>query len=115
MRAESAQFMNPEHQYGKRYAKDDSIVSRRIGSEFLLVPIRKTKGEVDSIFSLNEVAARVWELIDGTKFIRDISAVIAGEYDVDPDRARKDVIELVTQLEGVGAVKEVPNGLSAHP
>ena len=57
------------------YKKSDSIVSRRIADEFILVSIRQNVGDLESIYTLNETAARIWELIDGkrldtSKFIR---------------------------------------------
>lgn len=78
-----------------RPRRSDAVVSRRIAGETILVPIKSTAGELDDIFTLNEVASRVWELADGARTINAIAAVIASEYDVAPDTALIDTRELV--------------------
>ena len=56
----------------KVYKKSDSIVSRKIADEFILVPIRQNVGDMESIYALNETSARIWELIDGKIKVRDM-------------------------------------------
>ena len=91
----------------KRFARSDSIVSRSIAGECILVPIRQKGEDVDSIYALNEVASRVWELIDGERTMEEVGDHIVAEYDVAPEVAEQDMVELLMQLESVGAVKEV--------
>ena len=88
------------------FVKNASIVERKIGDEFILVPIRQRAGEVESIYTLNEVAARVWELIDGQRRAGQIRDTIVAEFEVTPDEAEADVLEFLGQLAHVGAVKE---------
>ena len=88
------------------FVKDDSIVARKIGEEFILVPIRQRAGEVESIYTLNEVAARVWELIDGQRRASDLRDTIVAEFEVGPEEAEADVLEFLGQLQQVGAVNE---------
>jgi hypothetical protein len=90
----------------KRFAKEPSIVSRQIGDEFILVPIRQRAGEVESIYTLNEVAARVWELLDGHRPLAGICDTIVAEFEVEPEEAETDVVEFVAQLAHAGAVRE---------
>ena len=56
----------------QRYRKDESVVSRKIADEVILVPIRKNVGDLESIYTLDEVGARIWELIDGIRSLADI-------------------------------------------
>ena len=88
------------------FVKDDSIVARKIGEEFILVPIRQRAGEVESIYTLNEVAARVWELIDGQRRAGDIRDTIVAEFEVGAEEAEADVLAFLGQLQQVGAVNE---------
>ena len=90
----------------KVYKKSDSIVSRKIADEFILVPIRQNVGDLESISTLNEVAARVWELIDGKMKVREIKDKIVEEFEVTPQQAEKDLIEYLQQLEGIEAIIE---------
>ncbi len=47
---------------------------------------------------LNEVGTRMWELIDGTRSVRDIVKAIESEYDVSLEQAARDVDDLIQQL-----------------
>ena len=90
----------------KVYKKSDSIVFRKIADEFILVPIRQNVGDLESISTLNEVAARIWELIDGKKKVREIKDKIVEEFEVTPEEAEKDLMEYLKQLEGIKAIIE---------
>lgn len=89
----------------KVYSKSDSIVSRKIADEFILVPIRQNVGDLESIYTLNEAAARIWELIDGKRKIKEIRDKILEEFDVTPQRIEKDLAKHVKELEDIGAIK----------
>jgi hypothetical protein len=91
----------------KVYKKSDSIVSRKIADEFLLVPIKQNVGDLESIYTLNEVATRVWELIDGKMKVEEIKDKIVEEFEVTPQEAEKDLANLVKQLLAVGAITKV--------
>jgi hypothetical protein len=89
----------------KVYKKSDSIVFRKIADEFILVPIRQNVGDLESISTLNEVAARIWELIDGKKRVREIKDVILDEYEVTPKKLEADIIKYIKDLENIGAIQ----------
>lgn len=88
------------------YDKSDSIVSRRIADEFILVPIRQNVGDLESIYTLNETAARIWELIDGKMKVEEIKEKIVQEFEVTPEEAEKDIMEHLMQLEEIKAITE---------
>ena len=90
----------------KVYSKSDSIVSRKIADEFILVPIRQNVGDLESIYTLNETAARIWELIDGKLKVEEIKEKIVEEFEVTPEEAEKDIMEHLQQLEGIKAITE---------
>ncbi len=88
----------------KSFVKDPNIVSRKIAGEVILVPIRKNVGDLESIYTLNEVAARIWELIDGKKKVKDIKKAIVEEYQIGEEEAEKDLLELLSQLRELKAI-----------
>ena len=92
---------------GCRYERDTEFVHRRIVDEVVLLPIRHNFGDLESIFTLNEVGARIWDLLDGTRTLVEVRDIIAGEFDVTADVAGTDLEEFVAQLEDVGAVHPV--------
>jgi hypothetical protein len=86
------------------YRKDPSIVARQIAGEMILVPIRQNVGDLESIYLLNETALFAWQLLDGTRTLGDIRNQIIQEFDVDDLQAGQDLLELIADLERVGAV-----------
>ena len=76
--------------HDKVYCKSESVVSRKIADEFILVPIKQNTGDLDSIYTLNETAARIWELIDGLINVREIMGKIVEEYETTPEEAEGD-------------------------
>ena len=81
------------------YKKNPNIVSRKIADEVLFVPIQQGVGNLESIYVLNEVGVFIWELIDGKRQIKQIKEIILEEFDVSPEEAENDLIELVRQME----------------
>lgn len=90
-----------------RFIKKPDIVSRSIAGEHLLVPIRRTAGEIDSLFTLNEIAGRIWELVDGKKTVARIRDLIVEEFEVDRETAEADLIDFFRQLAEAEAVEKV--------
>ena len=91
----------------KRFARDPSMVFRRIAEECILVPIRRNVGDVESIYTLNQVGARIWEWMDGRRSIREICDLIVGEFEVSREQAQEDALILFQQLAEIGAIREV--------
>jgi len=91
------------------YSKSDSVVFRKIGEECILVPIRQGVGELDSIYTLNETAARIWELIDGKTKVKEIKERLLLEYDVTPSQVEEDLLEHLEQLESIKAISQGEN------
>lgn len=87
------------------YRQDPSIVSRNIAGEMILVPIRHNVGDLESIYTLNETAARIWELLDGEHTLRAVRDVVVTEFEVEAGEAESDMLDLIAQLESVGAVQ----------
>lgn len=92
--------------FDKVYRKSDSIVSRKIAEETILVPIRQDVGDLGSIYTLNEVAARIWELIDGKRKAGEIKDKIVAEFEVTPEEAENDLIDHLQQLKKIKAITE---------
>lgn len=99
--------MNSESILKKRHIPKDSMVARRIATEVIIVPVRKSTKEVDNIYATNDTGARIWELMDGTRSLEQIIAKIVEEYEVDESIAQQDAIEFVTKLLTIDALDEV--------
>lgn len=86
------------------YTKSPRVVGRRIGDEYVLVPLAGRGADLDSILNLNRVAAFIWEQLDGSNTGRDVVEALVERFDVDAGRAETDYIELLTQLRELKAV-----------
>lgn len=86
------------------YARDPDFVSRRIADEVIVLPIKKNLGDLDSIYTLNEVGARIWELLDGRRPLREIRDVLVGEYQVTAQEATVDLETFIEHLAAIGAL-----------
>jgi hypothetical protein len=84
------------------------MVGRKIGSEYVLVPLAERGADLDSILNLNTVAAFVWEQLDGSRSGQDVVAAVVARFEVDEPRARHDYLELVETLEQLGAIERAP-------
>ncbi len=91
------------------FAPNDRVVSRRIVDELILVPIRQSVAEMETLYTLNEVGARVYELIDGERPVRAIVETIVTEFDVAFETAHSDVSEFIEQLLQIESIRELPS------
>ena len=53
----------------------------------------------------NEVATRVWELVEAPRSVHDVVRVIVDEYDVDASTCEDDVVRFLTKLRDEGLVE----------
>ena len=74
------------------------VVVRRINDESLLIPLASDIADMDSLYRLNETGAFIWDAIDGKRNIKEITAMVAEEFDVDPGEAEKDLLFLLRRF-----------------
>lgn len=90
------------------FCRNERVVSRKIVDELILVPVRRNVAEMESIYTLNDVGARVYELIDGERTIRQICDVIVEEFEVSIEEAERDALEFLEKLVSSGSIEEKP-------
>ena len=86
------------------YVRSDSVVSRVIAGETLIVPIRKGRGDLASIYSLNEVASSVWQAISLRRSESEIVGLIAEQFDGERSQIECDVESFLREMCSVGLV-----------
>jgi hypothetical protein len=75
-----------------------SVVTRKTGNEYVLVPISNNIADMNSVYTLNETGAFIWELIDGKRDIETIIAEMVKEYEIDDATAREDVMSFMEKM-----------------
>jgi hypothetical protein len=87
-----------------RFKKNPDIITRTIEDETILMPLYKTSAEIDCIYTLNSVAARIWELIDGKRSLGKIKNTLLEEFDVPETKVEKDLSRLLKDLAEIKAI-----------
>ena len=95
------------------YVRSETVVSRVIAGETLIVPISKRVGDLASIYSLNPVATTIWETIARPRSKSEIVQVIAREFEAGNTQIECDVEAFLAEMESVGLVTEVGAGASS--
>jgi len=88
----------------KCFSKEDSCVTREIAGETIIVPIKGRVGDLDSIYTLNEVGTLIWQLIDGQRNIGQIVQSVRQTYDVESEEVTRDTFDFLGSLEEAGLI-----------
>ena len=82
-------------------------MARNIAGETIIVPVKGNVGDLDSIYTLNELGTLVWELIDGKNSVEEIVEAICNAYEVAPEKATEDVVDFLHSLEQGGLINPI--------
>lgn len=81
-----------------KYRKKDKIAGRSIAGESFLIPVCGQPADLENIFILNPMADFIWQRLDGEHTPEAILEAIVENFDVECERARADMAELIGQL-----------------
>ena len=79
-------------------SQSGSIVTRKTGNEYVLVPITNNIADMNSVYTLNETGAFLWEHIDGKRTVEEIINALIKEYDIDKQNAESDVLDFIDNM-----------------
>jgi hypothetical protein len=85
------------------------FVTRRIADETIVVPVVGGVGDLDAIFTMNEVGSYIWRLTEQPTTVRAIVEAIGRAFDVPADRAERDVVEFLGTLAEAGLIQPLGN------
>jgi hypothetical protein len=88
----------------KCFTKKSDLVTRSITGETIIVPVHGHVGDLDSIYTLNEVGSAVWGLFDGETSISQIIDTISDDYEVTRAETERDIFELIGSMEEAGLI-----------
>jgi hypothetical protein len=81
-------------------AASKNQVSSDLGGEAAILDL-----EAGVYYGLDEVGARIWELIQEPRSAREVRDALLAEYDVEPERCERDVLALLQELADAGLVE----------
>jgi len=87
-----------------------TFVTRQIAGETLIVPVTGNVMDLESIYVLNPVGSRIWELLGSPTTADRIAEIVASEFAVSPQRATDDVVEFLDSLGSRGLIQLLTEG-----
>ena len=91
------------------FEKDDQCVTRRIGSETIIVPVKASVADLRAVYTLNESATEIWHLIDGRTTEHQLVDEMCSIYEVSPSEAERDVGDILETLSSAGLIRLAGN------
>jgi PleD family two-component response regulator len=80
------------------FSHSPSVVTRKSGNEYVLVPIANNIADMNSVYTLNETGAFIWEHIDGKRDLEEIISELTKEYEIDEATAGSDVMSFIEKM-----------------
>ena len=90
------------------FVKENDLVTRDVAGERIIVPIKGHVGDLEGVYTLNELGSLIWQLINGQTTARELAEAVKNEYDVGVAEAEKDVVDFLRSLEDAGLIR--PSG-----
>jgi len=85
----------------------ENLVLRRIGGETIIIVPSKDSVDLTEVYTLNETSVKIWEHFRNENFtVDDVVEFLQEHYEVDWDRAMKDVQDCVQILRAGGILVE---------
>jgi len=80
-------------------APSDDVVAREIEGEIVIVPLVAGIGDAeDELYTLNETGQAIWQKLDGKRTLRDVAALLAGEFNAPLPELENDVLGFASEL-----------------
>lgn len=86
-----------------RLVPSDDVLMRALEGEAVLLDLAS-----GTYFGLNDVGARVWELLEGGATVADLRRALHDEFEVEEAVLREDLAALLADLERRGLVRRAP-------
>lgn len=78
----------------------EDVLFREVDGEAVLLNIDSGK-----YFGLDEIGTRMWQLLTEHEKIGDVCRRLMGEYEVDEEKLRRDLLDFVEKLSGSGLLQ----------
>ena len=81
------------------------VMMQNVAGENLLVPLGAQVMDLNGLFTLNDTAACVWELLAQERTLDELAAAVAKRFDVAAEIARADVQTFVDEIARMGLLE----------
>ncbi|HTQ61740.1 MAG TPA: PqqD family protein [Candidatus Solibacter sp.] len=87
------------------HSRNTTIVSRDVAGETIVVPICRGVGDLDSVYTFNEVGRSLWKLLESGRTVDELANWVAANYEVNSDQALSDVQNYIAELQEAGLIR----------
>jgi hypothetical protein len=85
--------------------RSEDFLLQKVGGQDLLVPLGRKVMDMNSLITLNATGRRVWELLATDHSVDHLVEEVVEQFDVDPERARIDVLAFLDDLGRLGLLE----------
>ena len=80
----------------EKYIRNSNTISGRLHDELVMMDPEQGK-----YFSLNQVATRIWDLLEAPESIEGLCAKLSAEYEVDSWQCQEEVASYIREMVGL--------------
>ena len=93
-----------------KFRRCTSVVTSEVACETVVVPVKRQVGDLEAIFTFNEIGTDVWALMEEDRSLAELTTWVFDHYDVSHNQAQNDIREFITELvqAGLATVALVP-------
>jgi hypothetical protein len=80
------------------FVRSQSVVSRYVAGETLIVPVRGKVGDLASIYSFNQTGSLIWQALESPKPLAELISLVEHEYAIEHEQAKRDVEQFLQDV-----------------
>jgi Coenzyme PQQ synthesis protein D (PqqD) len=103
----SAEFIRESSEFhtAQLFVRSQSVVSRCVAGETLIVPVRGKVGDLASIYSFNQTGSLIWQTLESPRSLAELISAVEEEYAVEHEQAERDVTQFLSDMFSAGLVE----------
>jgi hypothetical protein len=86
-----------------KISRNGTLLEAEVDGEIVALNV-----ESGTCYGFNSSATQVWSMIEQPRTIGEICTALIAQYDVEPEECRRDVVELLRELQADGLVRSDP-------
>ena len=83
-----------------RPSRKEDVLAQTAAENWVLLDLKS-----GNYYALDDVSSRIWHLLDGTRTIAEIVAVVEAEYEAPASQIRADAVTFIEELAQEGLVR----------
>jgi Coenzyme PQQ synthesis protein D (PqqD) len=80
------------------FVRNQDVVSRKIDSELIIVPVRSGVGDLNSLYTLNPVGSVLWDFMNERHTVGEMVERVCEEFEVTAAQAQQDIEAFLDSL-----------------